>query len=110
MREFKKHNSIGTEEIQVAKEVLESGILSGFVGEWGPHFYGGPWVQKLEERAQSYFGVKHAITFNSWTSGLVAAVGALDIEPGDEVIVTPWTMSATAMAILHWKQFLFSLI
>ncbi len=103
MREFKKHNSIGTEEIQVAKEVLESGILSGFVGEWGPHFYGGPWVQKLEERAQSYFGVKHAITFNSWTSGLVAAVGALDIEPGDEVIVTPWTMSATAMAILHWN-------
>ena len=27
---------------------------------------------------------------NSWTSGLIAAVGALGIEPGDEVLVTPW--------------------
>ena len=50
-----------------------------------------------------YFGVKHAITVNSWTSGLIAAVGALDIEPGDEIIVSPWTMSASATAILHWN-------
>ena len=103
MRHFKKHNSIGLEEIDVAKQVLESGVLSGFMGEWGPNFYGGPWVQKFEKRAAEFFDVKHAITFNSWTSGLVAAVGALDIDPGDEIIVTPWTMSATAMAILHWN-------
>ena len=32
--------------------------------------------------------MKHAVTVNSWTSGLVAAVGAIGIEPGDEVIVT----------------------
>ena len=37
---------------------------------------------------------------NSWTSGLIAVVGALDINPGDEIIVSPWTMSATATAIL----------
>jgi len=43
------------------------------------------------------------VTVNSWTSGLTAAVGAVDIEPGDEVIVTPWTMCATATAILHWN-------
>jgi dTDP-4-amino-4,6-dideoxygalactose transaminase len=47
--------------------------------------------------------VKHAVTVNSWTSGLIAAVGAIGIEPGDEVIVTPWTMCATATAILHWN-------
>ena len=40
---------------------------------------------------------------NSLTSGLVAAVGALGIEPGDEIIVSPWTMSASATAILHWN-------
>ena len=34
---------------------------------------------------------------------MVAAIGALGIEPGDEVIVTPWTMSASATAILHWN-------
>ena len=48
------------------------------------------------------FNTKYALTFNSWTSGLIAAVGAADINPGDEVICTPWTMSATAMAIVHW--------
>ena len=30
------------------------------------------------------------------------AIGALDIEPGDEIIVTPWTMPS-ATAILHWN-------
>ncbi len=40
---------------------------------------------------------------NSWTSGLIAAVGAIGIEPGDEIITTPWTMAATATAILHFN-------
>ena len=30
-------------------------------------------------------------------------VGAIGIEPGDEVIVPPWTMCASATAILHWN-------
>ena len=50
-----------------------------------------------------YFKVKHAITVNSWTSGLVCAVGALDVNPGDEIIVTPWSMCASAICILHWN-------
>ena len=50
-----------------------------------------------------YFGVKHAITVNSWTSGLIAAIGALEIEPGDEVILPTWTMCACAIAILNWN-------
>jgi len=47
--------------------------------------------------------VKHALAVNSWTSGLIAEVGAIGVEPGDEIITSPWTMSATAMAILHWN-------
>lgn len=100
---FRKYNSIGPEELQSAKEVIESGVLSQFLGVWHEDFYGGPKVREFERRAAEYFGVKHAVTVNSWTSGLVAAVGAIGIEPGDEVIVTPWTMSATATAILHWN-------
>lgn len=101
--EFRKYNSLGTEEVAAAKEVIESGVLSQFIGAWHEDFFGGPKVKEFERAAAEYFGVKHAITVNSWTSGLVAAIGAIGIEPGDEVIVTPWTMSATATAILHWN-------
>lgn len=101
--EFKRYNSIGAEEVQAAKKVIESGVLSQFIGAWHEDFYGGPKVREFERQCAEYFGVKHAVTVNSWTSGLVAAVGAIGIEPGDEVIVTPWTMSASATAILHWN-------
>lgn len=101
--EFKRYNPLGVEEVQAAKEVIESGVLSQFIGAWHADFYGGPKVKEFERQCAEYFGVKHAITVNSWTSGLIAAVGAIGIEPGDEVIVTPWTMSASATAILHWN-------
>lgn len=100
---FKRYNSIGSEEVLAAKNVIESGVLSQFLGCWDPDFYGGPKVQEFERNCEKYFGVKHAITVNSWTSGLIVAVGALDIEPGDEIIVSPWTMCASATAILHWN-------
>lgn len=102
-RPFKRYNSIGKEEVDAAKKVVESGVLSQFLGCWDPDFYGGPKVQEFERECESYFGVKHAVTVNSWTSGLIAAVGAIGIEPGDEIIVPPWTMCASATAILHWN-------
>lgn len=100
---FKRYNSIGKEEVEAANAVIQSGVLSRFLGCWDPDFYGGSKVQEFERHCEAYFGVKHAITVNSWTSGLIAAVGAIGIEPGDEVIVTPWTMCASATAILHWN-------
>ncbi len=100
---FKRYNPIGKEEVEAAKIVVESGVLSQFLGCWDPDFYGGHKVQEFERQCEAYFGVKHAVTVNSWTSGLIAAVGAIGIEPGDEVIVSPWTMCASATAILHWN-------
>jgi len=100
---FKPYTPIGQEEVDAAKAVVESGMLSNFIACWVPEFYGGPKVQEFERQCEAFFGVKHAITVNSWTSGLIAAVGALDIEPGDEIIVSPWTMCASATAILHFN-------
>ena len=94
---------MGIEEQKAANAVIESGVLSKYLGTWHEDFLGGPKVRQFELDIASYFNVKHAVTVNSWTSGLVAAVGAIGIEPGDEVIVTPWTMSASATAILHWN-------
>lgn len=98
---FSPYRTIGAEEKAAVMQVLDGGVLSQFLGTWSPEFFGGPKVQEFEKAAAEYFGVKHAVTVNSWTSGLVAAIGAIGIEPGDEVIVTPWTMCATAAAILH---------
>ena len=100
---FPPYRSLGDEETDAANRVLQSGVLSAFIGAPGPGFLGGPEVQALEREAAECFGVRHVVAVNSWTSGLVAAVGAIGIEPGDEVIVTPWTMVATATAILHWN-------
>ncbi len=100
---FDRYNSIGPEEVEAAKKVIESGVLSQFLAQWGEDFYGGPNVRSFERACETFFNVKHAVTVNSWTSGLITAVGAIGIEPGDEIIVSPWTMCASATAILHWN-------
>lgn len=100
---FKPYTTIGEEEISAVVDVMRSGILSKFIGAWCDDFYGGPQVQSFENEWKKFFKVKHAIAVNSWTSGLTAAVGAIGIEPGDEVIVSPWTMAASATSILHWN-------
>jgi len=101
--DFKPYNSIGDEELSAVQEVVTSGVLSKFVGEWGDGFAGGKQVICMEAEFAEFFGVKHAISVNSWTSGLIAAVGALSFNPGDEIIVSTWTMSASATAALHWN-------
>ena len=100
---FERYNSIGKEETEAASLVVKSGNLSQFLGSWKADFYGGPKVREFEKKCAEYFGVKHAVTVNSWTSGLVAAIGAIGIEPGDEIILPTWTMCASATAILHWN-------
>lgn len=102
-RQFARYNSIGKEELEAASEVLRTGVLSAFVGSAGPDFLGGPKVQAFERAWERSFAVPHAVSVNSLTSGLIAAVGAVGVEPGDEVIVSPWTMAASATSILVWN-------
>lgn len=97
---FPRYNTIGEQEKRAVMEVLESGVLSQFLGTWHDDFYGGERVRKLEKEWARYFGVKHAVTVNSATSGLYAAVGAAGVGPGDEVVVSPYTMAASATAAL----------
>ena len=100
---FKKYNTISKEELKNASKVIKSTTLSKFLGEYHPDFYGGKNVKNLEKTWAKYFGVKYAVSVNSWTSGLVACVGSLDINPGDEIILPTWTMSACSSSILHWN-------
>ncbi len=100
---FEVFNKIGDEEINGVMEVMKTGMLSKFIGDWKPEFYGGDKVQELESNWNNYFKVKNSISVNSWTSGLICAVGSLDIEPQDEIIVPTWTMAATASCVLVWN-------
>ena len=99
---MKQINTIGKREISAVTSVLESGTLSGFNASWGKRFLGGPKVQQLEHSICKQFSVKHAIAVNSWSSGLLIAVGSLQLEPGDEIIVSPWNMCSTVTSILQW--------
>jgi perosamine synthetase len=97
------HVTTDEKDIESAVRVLKEGLLSGYEGSNDELFMGGPEVQRFEAEWRDYFGVKHALAVNSATSGLYCAVGAIGCGPGDEVIVTPWTMSASAAAIMGYN-------
>jgi len=99
---FTPRRTMGDTEKLAVMEVMDRGELSGFFGSPGPQWLGGEKVKEFERKWAENYGYKHAISVNSWTTGLMTAVGAMGIGPGDEVIVSPYTMSASATAILFY--------
>lgn len=93
---FPRRVTMGNEEKKAVQEVMDSDVLSAFFGSPGELFLGGPKVKEFENQWASDFGFKYAISVNSWTSGLMIALGSVGIEPGDEVICSSYTMSASA--------------
>ena len=81
----------GEKEFDYVREVLDSGFGSSTSGSMNNRF---------EKAFADKVGAKYAITFNSGTSTLHAALEAVGVEAGDEVIVTPLTVISNAMAIL----------
>ena len=97
---FPPHPVIGEAEKRAVMAVLDSGKLSGFIAAPGDAFLGGAKVREFEERFAAYHGVRFAVAFNSATSALHAAVVAVGVEPGEEVIVTPYSFTASASCVL----------
>lgn len=80
----------GAEEEQLVLEVLRSGSIAQ-----------GPKVKQLEDEFAATFGLDHVVAVNNGTTALVAALEVLDLQPGDEVLTTPFTFVATLNAILE---------
>lgn len=82
---------IGEEEIAEVVDSLRSSWLSA-----------GPKTQRFEKEFAAFIGAGvQAVAVNSATAGLHLALEALGIGPGDEVITTPYTFTATAGVIRH---------
>jgi len=90
---------IGQEEIKEVMDVLETGVLMryGFDKERKGVFK----VRRLEEEFAQYCGVKYALGVTSGSSALKVALTAMDVGPGDEVLVPAFTFLATYEAVLE---------
>ena len=84
---FYRHSLTPDNSILVA-EVLKTPFLTS-----------GPIGKEVESQLCEYFNISHAKLVNSWTNGAVATLLALDIGPGDEVIVPAMTFVATANVV-----------
>lgn len=82
--------SIGEEEIAEVADTLRSGWLTT-----------GPKTKQFERDFAAFVGAPFALAVNSATSGLHLALEALGIGPGDQVITTPYTFTATAEVIRY---------
>jgi len=82
---------IGDEELALVTEVIRSGKLNRGVGDK---------VAQLERDFAEYMGVKHCTAVTSGTAALHTAIGALNPDPGDEIITGPITDIGGIFAIL----------
>lgn len=123
-RPFAPNCSIGGRERELLLDAFESQCWSGFRAGAQGHdirelceipsadavrfqdgqalFLGGRWTRRLEAMFAARAGVRYAVACNSATSGLVMAAGALDLGPGDEVLVPCMSFHATATALVPW--------
>jgi len=80
-------------QYQSLKKELDEAVIK--VAE-SQHFILGPEVSGMEQEFCNYLGCKHAFGVSSGTDALLLALMAIDIKPGDEVIVPTYSFFATA--------------
>jgi dTDP-4-amino-4,6-dideoxygalactose transaminase len=86
--------SLGAEELETVRKVIESGVLTNSSPEGGPN------VRAFEKGLAEYLSVRHVVAVNSGTAAIQIALFALGVGPGEEVIVPSFTFAATAGAVV----------
>ena len=84
---------VGREEISVVTSILKNGSLTSSANQ------GGKYVQDFEKSVSTFVNSKYTIAVNSGTAALQAALYALDIKHGDEVLIPSFTFVATANSV-----------
>ncbi len=86
---FGEDHFFGEEDIEALSEVVRSGSLGK-----------GPKVKQFEREFAARHGVAHVVTVTSGTAAMHTCVGAVNPDPGDEIIVTPWTSGGSIIGTL----------
>jgi dTDP-4-amino-4,6-dideoxygalactose transaminase len=86
----KQNDDVKDEFLAEIKEVIDSN-----------QFVLGPKVEDLEEKISGFCDVKYAVALSSGTDALLVALMAIGVEPGDEIITTPFTFFATCSSIVR---------
>lgn len=81
---------LGEREREYVNECLETAWISS----------AGRFIEAFEQQWAAYCGVKHGIAVSNGTTALQVAVGALELEPGDEVIMPTFTIISCALAVV----------
>ena len=84
--------TLGDEEISALTEAIHSGILTSTKGTF---------VKDLEKRYAELMGAGHAYACSSGTSAIHVAIGAVDPEPGDEIVTSPITDMGALTPIVY---------
>ncbi|NIQ37174.1 MAG: transcriptional regulator [Proteobacteria bacterium] len=84
----RQYGTIRDEVLRSIHEVLE-----------GQNFILGEEVERLEREISDYCGSRHAVGVASGSDAILLSIMALDLEPGDGIITTPFTFFATAGSI-----------
>ncbi len=71
-----------------------------FSGFRAGNYDGGPEVIKFEDVVRKSTESEYAVGFDTWSNGIVGAMMSFGLGPGDEVIITPYTMTSCATSIL----------
>lgn len=83
--------SLGSNETEYVLECLSSGYISS----------AGRYIEEFERGWADYCGVRYGVAVSNGTAALQAAVAALDLKPGDEIILPTFTIISCALAILY---------
>ena len=82
---------IGAKEIEYVNECLRTGWISS----------AGRFIEEFEQKWADYCGMKYGIAMSNGTTALQAAVGCIELQPGDKVIMPTFTIISCAQAIIY---------
>ena len=82
---------LGERELEYVTECIRTGWISS----------AGHFINEFEEKWAAYCGMEYGVAVSNGTVALQVAVGCLDLEPGDEVIMPTFTIISCALAVIY---------